>query len=865
MPAPTRSPPLAFGRFELRPDERQLLLDGQALPVGARAFDVLLALVERRERIVNKHELLEAAWPGMVVEENNIAVQVGSLRRLLGPSAIATIPGRGYRFTALADGVVPPLAARSLAPPAPADATASSAPPSNLPAATRLYGREADLQAVAELLREHTIVSVVGAGGIGKTKLALCAASALPASDFPHGRWWVELAAVNEHNLVPETIAAVLGASLPAGRSPPSALGDLLAQRQLLLVLDNCEHLADGLVPLIDLLRAQAPGVRLLLTSQESLKCEDERVYRLGSLKVPANDGAARARDCGAVALFVERARAADPRFDWSEHNAQDVVEICRRLDGMPLAIELAAARVPLLGVQGLHARLDRMFDVLTGASRMKLRRHQTLRAALEWSVGLLSDDERAVLRRLGVFVGGFPLELAQQVTSDHDMDEWRVLDILGALIDRSLVIAEPSGPGHGQGDMQLRYRLLEPTRAFALEQLAAAGESASWVRRHAEALRDWLTPIEAVRWTLPPPRRKALALELGNLRAAVDWTEGAGGDTALIYDLLAKGGLVWQVSGAINEGLQRMRRLWPPPATLAPEIRAGFGFAMSRCAGESAPDEVVAGLRLSVALYREAGETERLGEALIALAFQGVLRNDQPDTQATLDEGMRLVGRNAPPRKLAWLAAVEGSWAWRREDYAQALLAIERQADVFRAAGLKEGVQLAINNRCGILIDSGDYTQALALAQDSALCLRRIKSGGLAWALICVALARTMLGDDEDLLPVAHEAFTAGLAIGTTYQPLNVAAMYHARRSDFQRAALVAGYARKMREGQKFHPVAIDLRMEALMRRTIETAHSPEVFEAWLASGEALSQASAMAIAFDMAPLAGSAAPSVF
>jgi predicted ATPase/DNA-binding winged helix-turn-helix (wHTH) protein len=862
MPTPT--PPLAFGRFELRPAERQLLRDSQALPVGARAFDVLMALVERRERIVNKHELLEAAWPGMVVEENNIAVQVGSLRRLLGPSAIATIPGRGYRFTALADGGASPPAAPSSAAPVSSEAASPSAPPSNLPAATRLYGREADLQALTELLRDHAIVSVVGAGGIGKTKLALCAALAVPAPDFPHGRWWVELAAVNEPSLVAETIATALGASLPAGRSPSVALGDLLAQRRLLLVLDNCEHLADGLVPLIDLLRAQAPGVRLLLTSQESLKCEDERVYRLGSLEIPAQEGTAQARDCGAVALFVERARAADPRFDWSEHNAQDVVAICRRLDGIPLAIELAAARVPLLGVQGLHTRLDRMFDVLTGSSRMKLRRHQTLRAALEWSVGLLSADERAVLRRLGVFVGGFTLELAQQVARDHDMDEWRVLDILGVLIDRSLVIAEASRQGYQQSDMQLRYRLLEPTRAFALEQLAAAGESAAWLRRHAETLRDWLTPFEAARWTLPPPRRKALALELGNLRAAADWTESAGGDTTLTYDLLAKGWLVWQVSGAINEGLQRMCRLWPPPAALAPEIQAGFGFAMSRCAGESAPDDVLAGLRASVALYREAGDNERLGEALIALAFQGVLRNDQPDTQATLDDGIRLVDSNAPPRKRAWLAAAEGSWAWRREDYAQALRAIERQADVFRAADLEEGVQLAINNRCGILIDSGDYVQAVALAQDSALRLRRLQSGGLAWALIYVALARTMLGDDAGLLPVAHEAFTAGLAIGTTYQPLNVAAVHHARRGDFQRAALVAGHARKMREGQKFHPVAIDLRMEALLRRTIEAAHSPGVFEVWLAEGEALSQASAVAIAFDMAPLAGSTVSSV-
>ena len=265
MLTPTHALPLTFGRFELRPAERQLLLDGQALPVGARAFDVLLALVERRERVVDKHELLEAAWPGMVVEENNIAVQVGNLRRLLGPSAIATIPGRGYRFTALADAVAPTSSAPVR--------VAAPAVLTNLPAATRLFGREADLQAVAALLRDHALVSVVGAGGIGKTKLALAAALAVPTTGLPHGRWWVELAAVNEYALLPATIAAALGEWLPSGRPPLSALADLLAERRLLLVLDNCEHLADDLPPLNDLLRARAPGVRLLVTSQESLKC----------------------------------------------------------------------------------------------------------------------------------------------------------------------------------------------------------------------------------------------------------------------------------------------------------------------------------------------------------------------------------------------------------------------------------------------------------------------------------------------------------------------------------------------------------------------------------------------------------------
>ncbi|MEO5734395.1 MAG: hypothetical protein ABIQ87_11980 [Rubrivivax sp.] len=479
----------------------------------------------------------------------------------------------------------------------------------------------------------------------------------------------------------------------------------------------------------------------------------------------------------------------------------------------------------------------------------MKLRRHQTLRASLEWSVSLLSADDRAVLRRLGVFVGGFTLELAQQVASDHEIDEWRVLDLLGALVDRSLVIADGT-PDDGATP---RYRLLEPTRAFALELLAASGESAAWLRRHALALVDLFTPIEVSRWALSPAQHQAAALELGNFRAAVDWAEGASGDRALACLLLARGWPVWFVCATLAEGLERMLRLWPLPTTLAPDIAADFGWAMYRCHGESARDEILASLRSSVALYRQAGNTERLAEALVGLTMLGVLRDDQPDTQATLDEATRLIGNDTPPRKLGWLASVQACWAWRREDYSQALLAIERQAQFFRAAGFEAGVQMAVNSRCGVLIDSGAYAEALALAEDSTQRLRSLKSPAVAWALIYVVLGRTMLGDDEGLLPLAQEAFAAGLLIGTTYQPLLAAAVHHARRGDLQRAALVGGHAQKMRNEQKFHPVAIDLRLQALLRATVEAVHPRAVFDAWLDAGERLPQARATALAFDM------------
>ena len=275
-----------------------------------------------------------------------------------------------------------------------------------------------------------------------------------------------------------------------------------LASRNLLLVLDNCEHLADDIAALVDLLRARAPNVRLLVTSQESLKCRDEQVYRLGALAVPASAQLEDAAQFGAVALFVERAHAVDSRFRLADDNVAVVVDICRRLDGIPLAIELAAARVPLLGVHGLHARLNQMFNVLTGGTRMKLRRHQTLRAALDWSHGLLSADEQTVFRRLGVFAGGFTLELAQQVVSDERIDQWLVLDLLGHLIDKSLVIAD--------GEAEPRYRLLETTRAFALEQLAAAGESEAMLRRHAQVICELMAAIDANYWDLSPAEPEA-------------------------------------------------------------------------------------------------------------------------------------------------------------------------------------------------------------------------------------------------------------------------------------------------------------------------------------------------------------------
>ena len=257
------------------------------------------------------------------------------------------------------------------------------------------------------------------------------------------------------------------------------------------------------------------------------------------------------------------------PGFDWTDDNVAMVVDICRRLDGIPLAIELAAARVPLLGVHGLHARLNQIFNVLTGGTRMKLRRHQTLRAALEWSHGLLSADEQTVFRRLGVFAGGFTLELAQQVVSDERIDQWLVLDLLGHLVDKSLVIAD--------GEAEPRYRLLETTRAFALEQLAVAGESDSDAAAScASDLRaddgDGCEPLGSV-----TGERQSAVHELGNLRAALDWALASADDRTLAYELLGKCWLVWMQNGLTDEGVQRMSAAMAAAVEPAAENRGGL------------------------------------------------------------------------------------------------------------------------------------------------------------------------------------------------------------------------------------------------------------------------------------------------
>ena len=843
---PTRSTSrYRSGTIEIDALQRSVLIDGMPAKIGARAFDVLLALVERRERVVPKAELMDLVWPRLVVEENNLLVHMVALRKLLGPRAIATIPGRGYRFALpvdVANGGNP----------------AETAPPAsrgNLPPSPPLFGRAEDLDAVDAFLREHPVVTIVGAGGIGKTRLAIAAAVAA-RTGLPDGRWWVELAPITAGAQVPNAIAGALGIQLPAGRPPEEALAMALAPRNLLLVLDGCEHLADDIVALVNLLRGHAPKVRMLVTSQESLKCRDEQVYRLGGLAVPASAQLEDAARFGAVMLFVERAHAADSRFRLADDNVDVVVDICRRLDGIPLAVELAAARVPLLGVHGLHARLNQMFNVLSGGTRMKLRRHQTLRAALDWSHGLLSGDEQAVFRRLGVFAGGFTLELAQQVVSDARIDRWLVLDLLGHLVDKSLVIAD--------GEAEPRYRLLETTRAFALEQLAAANESETMLQRHAQVVCELMTAIDANCWNQSLDERLSMMRELGNLRAAVDWTPSSRDEHTLSYELLGKCWLAWIMNGLIYEGVQRMMKLWPLPANLPTRIEADFCLALAQLDESAGREEHWEAARRAETLYRQLGDTDRLGHALLLVATIGAATDRMGQAEQALREAETLVTDIAALRKQAALAEAQGKCHLRRGAPKLAVAAFRRQVELSHRAGAMRREYVAWGNVGSVEIAAGDLDAGIELLRKAVDGLRSILPAyGLELHLGTLAVALAWRGGDEEILPLAREAFDCTRPGAATFAPLMAAALQHAGRDELCRASVLAGYAYS-KPGLHRDPCLGALPMLERVRDRAAAKYPPGTVATWLRAGERLTEQEIAAIAFDGAPLSrlGSGVP---
>jgi predicted ATPase len=483
-------------------------------------------------------------WPSTVVVEANLTVHVAALRRALGDGHagsryILNIPGRGYRFVApvtLAEEIESPLR-----PPA------VTGRQHNLPAQlTRLIGRDAVVNSLVQHLSAQRLLTIVGPGGIGKTAVALAIAERL-LETFEDGVWVIDLAPTSDPRLVPTALASALRLEIRS-ETPVPGLVTALQEKRMLLVLDNCEHVIDAAAMLATAILRGARDIHILVTSREPLRIEGERIYRLSGLASPTASGlltAAEVLSFPAARLFVERAAAATNDFELGDADAPSVGEICRNLDGIPLAIEFAAARVDTFGVQGVAARLDDRLRLLSGGHRTALPRHRTISTALDWSYQLLDEEERTVLRRLAIFAGGFTLDSASAIAAFEDRHAPDVADRVASLVTKSLVAAD-----FRQGEV--RFRLLETTRAYALAKLKESSDLDTLARRHAAYYREL---VETASSRLGEgDLAAALAVEIDNIRAALTWALASTRDVSIGVALAAATAPIWLEMSLLTE-----------------------------------------------------------------------------------------------------------------------------------------------------------------------------------------------------------------------------------------------------------------------------------------------------------------------
>jgi predicted ATPase/DNA-binding winged helix-turn-helix (wHTH) protein len=597
---------ISFGPFSLIASERLLTKEGAPVELSARALDVLIALLSNPNEVVSKNDLLSRVWPDVTVEEGSLRFHIANLRKALGDGQdgaryITTIPGRGYCFVA-------PISRSSDQERALAVAT-TNLPFANLPG--RLSGmvdREDDLQNLSTRLHTVRFVTIVGSGGVGKTTVAVAVGHRLIEA-FAGAVLFVDLSMLSDPDLVATAIASMLGLSVRSDDATPSLIA-YLRDKRILLILDTCEHLIEAVAALASTIFAAARQVHILATSREALQVESEHVYRLEPLACPPDEPgltAAIAQTFPAPRLFVERAMASGARLDFSDAEAAIVVAICRKLDGVALAIELAARRVEAYGLHQTAALLDQRLTLLWVGPRSAPPRQKTLHAMLDWSYGLLSETERLVLRRLAVFVGHFTLDAALAVVIGAALDQAAVFGAIDGLVAKSMVATRPIGA-------MMRYRLLDTTRAYALNIRLEDTELTDLAVRHANYFLQWLEQ-SATDWsTLSNGTERAPHFAgLNNVRAALEWCFSANGNAEIGVRLAAAAAPVFLAMSLLAECHR-----WSQRAILALDeaahgtseemhLQAGLGISSMQMHGES--DTARVALNRSLAIAEQRGD----------------------------------------------------------------------------------------------------------------------------------------------------------------------------------------------------------------------------------------------------------------
>ncbi|GAA0756569.1 helix-turn-helix transcriptional regulator [Ideonella azotifigens] len=841
---------LRFDDFELWPAERQLLRQGEPVALTARAFGVLVALVERAGQLVSKDELMQRVWAGLIVEDNNIAVHVAQLRKALGPRAIATIAGCGYRFA------LPVQAGALAAPKLPATRPPSDELPGNLPARPApLIGREAELLDLLALLATQPLVTVCGEAGVGKTHLAMTAAVQRQPQQRD-GAWWVDLAPLSDPAQLAPTIARTLGFKPAEGEDPLAALARRLRPVQMLLVLDNAEHLAEAVSALAAALVAATRALSLLVTSQVPLRAPSEQLFRLAPLALPPEGcSAAQARSSGAMQLLAARAGSAGRPLAWthshdsaaSDAEVQLAAQVCRELDGNALAIELAAARLPALGLAGLAGRLHQRLGLLGPGTATPRSRRNALDAALDWSHGLLSETEQQVFRRLAVFPGAFELDTAALCLADAQLPPERVVEAILDLVDRSLVGLDRAHAA--------RYRLLETTRLYAQARLAADPQADEARRGFARGLSQVLAVAYDAHWGDPPKAwRERWLPEIDNLRAALD--EATAHDAETAAALFANAWPLWEALSLLSEGRQRSEQLLPLlDGTWPAALRARFWESVVHCHTVEYPQRTREAATKAAALYRQLGDTRGEYLACVDLAFNW--RVDHPEARAALARAKALEQPAWPARLQArrriteaTLATDSGDFALARELFASVVALRERDGDV------GDALTRAVANLADLERAAGRLDEAVRLANQFLPRLRArqpsLDDFNLLGNLLGVLLAQGNVARAREVVAECQQRMRHFAEDSCMWCTLDAFALLHALDGRTRIAAQLAGAA-----DRAYHDHGQDKRQpneaadRARLDRVLATQAGETQLSAWRAEGWAMATGDALQLAF--------------
>lgn len=617
------------------------------------------------------------------------------------------------------------------------------------PSLTSFVGRTREIAEVQSLLSRTRLLTLAGAGGSGKTRLALEVAALLP-DNYRDGVWLVELAGISDPALVPQAVASALGVRDQPGRPLPDTLSEYLHAKHLLIVLDNCEHLVNACAHLADTLLRACPGLQILATSREALNIGGETTWLVPPLSLPGSedtnlsiDPAANPLRYEAIHLFVERATSASPGFRLAARDEPSVTQICIRLDGIPLAIELAAARVKVLSTEQIAERLEGSFQVLAGGSRTALPRHQTLRATIDWSYSLLTGAESALFRRLSVFAGGFTLDAVEDVCSADPVESHQTLDILSRLVEKSLVVVLDSE----QGEMR-RYRLLQTLRQYGYERLGESGEAGEMLRRHAHHYAHLCARAEPqlhgpaqIEWL------DKLTAELDNLRAALDWC----GENDPAMGLLLAGSIprFFDIRGYLTEGRRRLDEL----LELVPDrtaLRARALYASGHLASRQGDlSEGERQLQESVDIYTEVGDQAGLAWSLERLGIAISLLGDDAKGLVYSALSIEIFRRIGYKAGLGWALGSQGMNARTIGDYERARAALTEGYSITSEIGDLHGIAYALNNLGQLARVDGDLEKSWDLLVECIELSRRMRNKPfICWTLECMSTVARMRGD---------------------------------------------------------------------------------------------------------------------